>query len=254
MNNFAFCTITYGDKYVTLGDVLIKQLNDLGCHVFVMTNNTNHYTPTELLTVIKYEKPYFSFHEKRIVVQECLKHYDTAVFLDADVVLKDIPSLEPLATAFPGIHIFATFGNLFNTFLNDDVVPFQFHYQRNTKYGEEGKQLLDNLGLTYQKEFHGVLDYIEHYLEGKWIIKKDGNESKFFDIWEKLAGFCESKDIELGFENCIGAGEGAVMSIAAENSKMQLNVVSPLCTFINTYFISNYQEKVDGTKPWNIAG
>jgi hypothetical protein len=44
------------------------------------------------------------------------------------------------------------------------------------------------------------------------------------------------------------------MSIAAENSKMQLNVVSPLCTFINTYFISNYQEKVDGTKPWNIAG
>jgi hypothetical protein len=153
MNNFAFCTITYGEKYITLGDVLIKQLNNLGCHVFVMTNNVEHYSPSELLTVIEYKKPYFSFHEKRIITQECLKYYDAAIFLDADVVLNNIPNLEPFELIPPGIHIFATFGNLFNTFLNDDVVKFHHPDQRNTKYGDEGKQLLDSLGLIYQKQF-----------------------------------------------------------------------------------------------------
>jgi hypothetical protein len=254
MNNFAFCTITYGEKYITLGDVLIKQLNDLGCHVFVMTNDINHYSPNELLTVIEYTKPYFSFHEKRIIMQECLKHYDSAIFLDADVIVDNLPNLDPLTKISPGLHIFATFGNLGNSFLNDDVVKHQVMEQRNTKYGVDGLDLLNSLNLKYQKEFHGIVDYLEHYLEGKWILKKDGNENEFFNIWDKLAGFCESKDIELGFTNNIGAGEGAVMSIAAENSGLKLNVISPLCTFINTYFISNYQEKVNGTKPWNIAG
>jgi predicted class III extradiol MEMO1 family dioxygenase len=43
MKNIAFCTITYGDEYVRLGDTLIKQVNDLGYHIFVMTNDVGHY-------------------------------------------------------------------------------------------------------------------------------------------------------------------------------------------------------------------
>ena len=187
-------------------------------------------------------------------MQECLKHYNTAIFLDADVVVSNLFDLNPLTSITPGLHIFATFGNLGNSFLNNDVVNYQVMNQRNTKYGNDGLILLNDLKLKYQKEFHGIVDYLEHYLEGKWILRKDGTEDQFFNIWDKLAEFCEFKDIELGFENNIGAGEGAVMSIAAENSGMKLNVISPLCTFMNTYFISNYQEKLDGTKPWNIAG
>jgi hypothetical protein len=44
------------------------------------------------------------------------------------------------------------------------------------------------------------------------------------------------------------------MSIACYNSGLTFNGVSPLVTLINKFFISNYKEKVDGVKPWNIAG
>ena len=64
MKNIAFCTITYGEEYVRLGDTLIKQINDLGYHIFVMTNDVGHYDQyNENLTVIEYKKSYFSVYQ-----------------------------------------------------------------------------------------------------------------------------------------------------------------------------------------------
>ena len=107
------------------------------------------------------------------------------------------------------------------------------------------------------KDFHGLgrMHYLEHFLEGKWIVKKqDGVEKKFFEYWNKIAEFTDAFDINLGFKNTIGAGEGAAMSIAAFNSGINTRVAGGFTRLINTHFISNYQEKVDGTKPWNISG
>lgn len=257
MNNFAFCTMTYGEKYLKMGDILIKQLNDLGGHVFVLTDSPNHYEETDLLTVVKYSKDYFSFHEKKTIMKECLKHYETAIFLDADVVLMDtVKDLKVFENIEPGIHILATFGNLLNTFVNDDVAKCENLRLRNAKYGQKGINFLEENGYQYKKTWHGIKeDYLEHYLEGKWMLKKDdGKEVKFFEIWDNLAIFTEEMDKELGFTQTIGAGEGGSMSIAAHNSGIRCNVPSLLCGYINQHFISNYQEKMDGTKPWNIAG
>ena len=258
MNNFAFCTITYGEKYVILGDALIDMVTSLGGHIFVMTNDLNHYdNVNENVTLIEYPKTYFSFHEKKTVMKECLKEYETAIFLDADVIIKnELASLDFLNNIQKGIHIFATFGNIKNTFLNNDVNVCHDLNSRNTKYGPESEKFLNENGYEYKKIYNGVnLDYLEHFLEGKWIIKKDnGLEDKFFEIWDKIAEFCEHMDKELGYLNSIGAGEGAAMSIAAHNSGIQQNVVSNLCSVFNKHFIANYVEKTNGSKPWNIAG
>jgi hypothetical protein len=49
------------------------------------------------------------------------------------------------------------------------------------------------------------------------------------------------------------AREGAAMSIAAFNSK--INITFPSCVwFVTAHFISNYHEKVDGTIPWDMVG
>jgi len=257
MKNIAFCTITYGEEYVRLGDTLIKQINDLGYHIFVMTNDVGHYDQyNENLTVIEYKKSYFSFHEKKEVAKECLKHYDAAFFLDADVVIKDTNDISIFDNINAGLHIFSTFGNLYNTFFNNDIAYCEAIGNRNTKYGERGRELIENLGLEYKRDYHGVgtTDYLEHYLEGRWIIKKDnGLENKFFEIWDSIADFCEEEDIRLGFVDSVGAGEGAAMSIAAFNSK--INITFPSCVwFVTAHFISNYHEKVDGTIPWDMVG
>ena len=255
MKNFAFCTLTYGEKYIRFGDSLIKQLNDMGYHVFVLTNDINHYTSSELLTTIEYKKEYFSFHEKRVVMQECLKHYETAIFLDADVYIKDIDNLDIFETVEPGLHIFANFGHIGHTFLNDDISMCGGKGLRNTKYGKKGLELLNKLGYQSERLLHDNLVWYEHFLEGRWMIKKDnGKENRFFEIWDSLVDFCEQTDIELGYVDSIGAGEGSVMSISAYNSGIKVHSVSNLVGFIIQHFISNYEEKVNNIKPWNIAG
>ena len=256
MKNFAFCTLTYGEKYVNFGDSLIGQLNGMGYHVFVLTNDMNHYTPSELLTPIEYKKEYFSFHEKRVIVQECLKHYDTAIFLDADVHIKDIDNLDKFQDIEPGLHIFSNFGTVELTFLNDDLSICEIKGRRNTKYGKEGLELLNKHGYTYKRIFDKTVEgYLEHFLEGRWIVKKDdGKEKRFFEIWESLVDFCEGMDIKMNYLDTIGAGEGSVMSIAAYNSGIKVHSVSNLVGFITKHFISNYVEKVNNIKPWNIAG
>jgi hypothetical protein len=249
--------MTYGEKYVTFGDSLIKQLNDMGYHIFVLTDDPSHYTSSDLLTVVEYSKPYFSFHEKRTIMKECLKHYETAIFLDADVYIDGVDDLEFFENITPGLHIFATFGNIGLTYCSDDISFCEVDGRRNTKYGDRGLNFAHENNLKLTKVYHMGFpeDYIEHYLEGRWIIKKDeGKEEKFFEIWDKLADFTESFDIEYGYHKTIGAGEGSVMSIACFNSGLTYKGISPLVGLINKIFISNYREKLDGTKPWNIAG
>lgn len=255
MTNLGFCTLTYGEKYINYGDNLIKQLNDMGHHVFVLTNDMNHYKESDILTPLKYEKEYFSFHEKRKVVQECLKYYDSALFLDADVHIESNFDFNEKIT--PGLHIFATFGNIGLTFCSNDITKCGNINNRNTKYGNEGIEFAKKNNLKLKKIYHKGFpeEYLEHFLEGRWLIKKDnGFENVFFEIWDLITEFTEEFDIRYGYTNTIGSGEGAAMSIAAHNSGITFNGVSPLVSTINKTFISNYQEKINGTKPWNIAG
>lgn len=257
-STFAFCTITYGDKYINLGDTIINQLTSLGYTFYVLTTDVDRYKNNKNVVVVPYTHPYFSFHQKRVIVRECLKSFDSAIFLDADVFLSNQSiNLNNFSDALPGLHIFATFGNIGLTFLNSDVNRCERLEYRNTKYGDHGRKKLESLNLKYKKSYHASneLDYLEHYLEGKWILKKDdGNELLFLDIWDSLVDMCENIDMDLGFFNTIGAGEGAVMSIAAYNSNIKTYCGGNLTRMINTHFISNYQEKLNGTKPWNIAG
>ena len=131
---------------LVLTSEIIKQLNDMGYHIFVMTDTPEHYTQNELLTVIEYTKPYFSFHEKRVVMRECLKHYDTAVFLDADVFIQEVDNLDFLSDINPGLHIFATFGNIGLTYCSDDISVCEVQGRRNTKYGKEGVDFAEKNG------------------------------------------------------------------------------------------------------------
>ena len=257
MNNFAFCTLAYGEKYIKFSQSLISQLNEFGHHIFVLTDNINEYAKTDLLTPIKYEKDFFSFHEKRTVVRECLKYYDAAIFLDADVYISGTQNLDIFESMDPGLHIFASFGDLSLHFLNEDFGKFGPHSFRNGHYGKPGLEFLKENNLEYTQLHHNntVEGYLTHFLEGRWMLKKqNGKENIFFEKWDLLASFTDDMDMKLGFNNQIGAGEGSHMSIAAKNSGISVHNPSRFSTFIKNHFISNYQEKVNGEKPWNAGG
>ena len=261
MNNFAFCTIAYGEKYLKWSRDLISDILSKNNSIFVLTNSPDFYQDisSENLNIVTYDKPYFSFNEKRTIVKKCLENFSTAVFLDADVRIFDLENFDFLNNIDNGLHIFNSLGNLGNTFLNEDVHPCHSSDLRNTKYGKAGLDFLEQKKLKYKKNYHGSGHpeyYLEHFLEGKWILKKDdGKEDVFLDIWGELADFSEKIDIELGYKNNIGAGEGGHMSIAAYNSDIRLNFRrEPLCSVINKNFVSNYERKVSGEIGWQIIG
>jgi hypothetical protein len=261
MNNFAFCTVTYGDQYLKWSENLIADILSKNGDLFILTSEPDFYKniSSKNLTIIPYGKPYFSFNEKKTVVKECLKYFSAAVFLDADVRIFNIDNFDFLNEIDNGLHIFNCFGDLGNTFLNEDVHPCYSLESRNTKYGKVGLRFLEQKKLKYKKNYHGAGYpdyYLEHFLEGKWILKKDdGRENIFLNIWDELADFSEKIDIELGYKNTIGAGEGAHMSIAAYNSNIKLNLGhGPLCSIINNDFVSNYERKVSGEINWRMIG
>lgn len=254
MNNIVFCTLAYGDKYINFSHNLINQILGKGYNFMVYTSDTSKYEYNELLEVIENKNEYFSFHQKLEIVEIALKKYNTVIFLDSDVEIIGNPDFAIFDDIEQGLHILGTFGALNNSFLNKDNGKCLFD-ERNGKYGNEGEDFLLKNNLKFKKIYHGVNeDYLEHFLEGKWIIKKDGNENKFFEIWKQLSEFTNKIDIENNFTNNIGAGEGASMSIAAYNSNIKLHIISPLSGFMHKFFISNYSEKVNNIKPWDGAG
>lgn len=257
MNNFAFCTITYGDKYIKFGDSLISQINKMGYHIFVLTSDASYYKQTDLLTPVQYDKSYFSFHEKRNIMRKCLEQYEVGMFLDSDFYIKNVNDLSILSDVQPGLHVFGNHGDLSHHFLNGDFGKFAPGCFRNGKYGNLGLSFLKEKNLEYEQFHHNglVRGFLLHFLEGRWILRREEEkEKKFFDIWDILARFTDSIDLELGFREQVGAGEGSHMSIAAKNSNITTHNISPLMGFIQSHFIANYQEKLAGEKPWGAPG
>jgi hypothetical protein len=253
--------MAYGENYLEWSESLIEDVTSRGAEIFVLTNAPEYYKKikNEKLRIVEYAKPYFSFHEKKTIIRECLKHFDMAVFLDADVRIFELDNFDFLNRAENGLHVFYAFGNIGDTFLNNDISPCRAPGLRNTKYGHEGQMFLEQSGLKYKRNYHGPGypdHFLEHYLEGKWAIKKDdGRENLFLEIWDKIADFSEKFDMDRGYIDTIGAGEGAHVSIAAYNSKIKINLRQhEITNFFTQNFISNYARKMSGEAPWNIAG
>jgi len=263
MSDLAFCTLTYGEKYRKFSHDLIKQVLSFNKPIYILTDYVEEYEnySKEYVKVFRYTLDHFNFHEKRVIVEECLKENDAAFFLDADVHIMGCENLNFLDNLNPGLHIFDSFGTIKDSFLNDDNPPIWLcdnPQARNTKYGQLGLNFLKEHNLKTKIDYHhtGIEDdYLGHFLEGRWILKKqNGLEQNFLKTWKMLSDFTNPIDRKLGYTHCMGAGEGAHMSIAGYNSGIDVFSPSPISYFIRSYFISNYIQKTTGDKPWNIAG
>lgn len=267
MKKFIFCTLVHGKKYINLSKTIAKQVANLGFPIAIYSTDCDKFNDlphtdsltddSKLIKIIKNNNKFFSYHQKLEIAKLCIENYESVFYLDCDVeFVNDDFDAKIFENINRGLHIFSNFGSLNNFFLSDDISKCSNLNQRNAKYGREGLEFLKKNNYKFTKIYDGKKeDFIEHFLEGRWILKRDkGNELKFIEIWQKIREFCEMKDMELGYVNTIGAGEGGAMSIAAYNSGIKLNVISPLVTTINKNFISNYKDKVNKISPWNIPG
>ena len=130
-----------------------------------------------------------AYHDKRFVLQATLAEFDTAIFVDADTRMSSVPKLPVFS---PGIAV-----------VKELHASIPEHLSR---YGPERLPAFEVLAT----QLTGTTDTLKSARwcsEALFAVTKDGNESKFFEAWERGAEILHSQNLF--------TGEGGVIGLAA---------------------------------------
>lgn len=130
-----------------------------------------------------------AYHDKRFVLQAALKEFDTAIFIDADSRIKSLPRLPHFR---PGIAV----DKVLRTSVADHL----------SRYGQGRRPAFEQLAVELNGDSN-LLNSARWCGEALFAVTKDGNESQFFEAWERGAKFLQSRDLF--------TGEGGVIGLAA---------------------------------------
>ena len=130
-----------------------------------------------------------AYHDKRFVLQAALKEFDTAIFVDADSRMSSVPRLPVFP---PGVAV-----------VKDLRASIAEHLGR---YGADRIPAFEQLALDLTGSAE-TLKSARWCSEALFAVTKDGNESKFFEAWERGAEVLHSQNVF--------TGEGGVIGLAA---------------------------------------
>jgi hypothetical protein len=188
-----FCTLAIGNQHAEYARFLVADLGVYGVPFVVVTDVPKLFSSFGHTHVVEFHPKKFSYHDKRIVLQEALKVGDTAVFVDADTAVwfgadrREVR--KALAHEFPpGLH-------------GSKLFPAGiFEYPHVEQKAREWGMQFDRNVITYW--------------EGLFALSKDQHLDKFFAYWDQFA----EEALERGHN---GAGEGTCFGIAAEAAGIQ---------------------------------
>jgi len=130
-----------------------------------------------------------AYHDKRFVLRAALEEFDTAIFIDADTRIRSVPRLRHFR---PGIAV--------DQALHASIAD---HLSR---WGPMRKPAFEELAVELLGETNAI-NSARWCSEAVFAVTKDGNESIFFDAWERGANFLQSRGVF--------TGEGGVIGLAA---------------------------------------
>jgi hypothetical protein len=138
-----------------------------------------------------------AYHDKRFVLQTALKEFETAIFVDADTRIKSLPRLPRFR---PGIAV--------DKALRSSIAD---HLSR---WGQMRKPGFEQLAVDLTGDAN-TLNSARWCSEALFAVTRDGNESKFFEAWERGAKFLQ--------DGGIFTGEGGVIGLAAAYAGWTVN-------------------------------
>ena len=130
-----------------------------------------------------------AYHDKRFVLQAALKEFDTAIFIDADTRIRSVPRLPRFR---PGVAVH----NVLNASIAEHL----------SRWGQMRRPAFEQLAMDLVGEAN-ALNSARWCGEALFAVTKDGNESTFFDAWERGANFLQARGLL--------SGEGGVIGLAA---------------------------------------
>lgn len=133
-----------------------------------------------------------AYHDKRFVLQAALREFETAIFVDADTRITSLPELPRVR---PGIAVTRAV-----------EASIAEHLSR---WGTQRKPVFEQLAVHLTGTVN-TLESARWCSEALFAITKDGNESRFFEVWERAAEFLQSREVF--------SGEGGSIGLAAESA------------------------------------
>lgn len=130
-----------------------------------------------------------AYHDKRFALKAALEQFDTAIFIDADSRFNSLPRLPRFQ---PGIAV----DRALDTSIADHL----------SRWGQARKPAFEQLAVELTGDA-STINSARWCSEALFAVTKDGNESKFFDAWERGARFLHDCEIF--------SGEGGVIGLAA---------------------------------------
>ncbi|MGD0812831.1 MAG: hypothetical protein ABSA83_04450 [Verrucomicrobiota bacterium] len=191
-----FCTMAIGEKYAKAARYLVADLADYDQPILILTDQTKLFDRFKNASVVPYSPAFFSYHDKRLALGEALKLSETAIFVDADCVLR-----------------FGLEHGLVQAALNFRFPP-GFHVWKVSTIAEAGPYLFpekEELGRKWNLKFDRDQITYQEMLFG--LTKENGSEARFFAIWDKF-------EAEATARQDAGPGEGICIGLAAQGSGM----------------------------------
>ena len=130
-----------------------------------------------------------AYHDKRFALQAALKEFDTAIFIDADTRIRSVPRLPRFR---PGIAV--------------DKSSHRSIADHLSRWGPMRRPAFEQLANELVGEAN-ALNSARWCGEALFAVTRDGNESMFFDAWERGAYFLQARGLL--------SGEGGVIGLAA---------------------------------------
>lgn len=151
-----------------------------------------------------------AYHDKRFVLQAALRDFDTAMFLDADSRLHDLPPLETF-TFPPGLAVVPVVRHSIATHLHT-AGPWRL-----PAFEDLARELIGD---------DDVLRLAGWCHETCYAVTRDGQEARFFRAWDHAAGFMQARGVF--------SGEGGVMGLAAHCAgwRIDYDLLAPMLPLV----------------------
>lgn len=211
MKNLVIGIVAVKQPHIDRATALINQLIDITSADFlVLTDEVGKFSYSSRIIPVKYENKIFSYHDKKIIFEECAKIASHTLLLDADHGVREnntLKILDEMNIDEQGIYPQMLWKPpalcSFESFVEgkNDRVP----------YGKEFKEFCESSGLKMDNVF---------LVQESFLLVKNGDKiPKFLEIWSVLAKFCEQKDTERR-QGILGYGEGYSIGVAARNADL----------------------------------
>ncbi len=200
---FCFCFLAYGEEHINEFNIVAKSLLGLNSEYKIVVGTD---CPDQLIEgvyrVIKIEEP-FNYNLKRVVIEEALNEFDTLMFLDTDIFIRNGVDFGILDKVGVGIHV----AEVVNLDKLRDV------------YGslEYMRDYLSELSLIHLDDL-----YLVH--EGYFILKVENKEQgdSFIKYWREID--TQTRPYQKLAYDLPGAMEGIIIWIALQKSGIEVKL------------------------------